>query len=87
MSTCKYTGICAFFTDAVGYSPDLWEEMKAIYCHGDWKTCARLEAAGFLALEDIPDELLPSDFGRVKELARSAEAAHTPPTTLETERL
>ena len=87
MATCRYTEECSFFTDEVGYSPELWHEMKSIYCYGDWSLCARLEAAALLPEGTVPQDLMPSEHDRVKDLVREAEEGHIPPAAPGTKHL
>lgn len=69
MSECKYTPICPFFIAQVGYSPELNAAMKEQYCLGDNSNCARLLAIEIVdRIEDVPDDLLPSDHPRLAGL-------------------
>ena len=69
MSECQYTPICPFFIAQIGYSPELNAAMKEQYCLGDSSSCARLLALDVVdRVEDVPDDLLPSDHVRLGTL-------------------
>lgn len=68
MPECEYTSICPFFSIEVGYSPELLRAMKVQYCLGDNSGCARLLAIEIVAIDDVPDDLLPSDIERLSGL-------------------
>lgn len=69
MAACKYTPICPFFISQVGYSPELYMSMKEKFCLGDSAGCARLLALDVVdRVEDVPDDLLPSDHNRLGTL-------------------
>lgn len=63
-----YTSICPFFLEPVGYSPELLHAMQRRFCFEDNSGCARLLALDVVALEDVPDDLLPSDLDRLNTL-------------------
>jgi hypothetical protein len=44
--------------------------MIARYCYGVPSACARLAAMAVLDVDDIPDDLLPTDFERLEQLGR-----------------
>jgi hypothetical protein len=71
MSRCQWAEVCVFFTDEVGYSPELQQKMREEYCLGDNTSCARLLAMEFLPADRIDDDLLPTDLARLA-LLRSA---------------
>lgn len=68
MAECMWTSACIFFTDEVGYSPELWGGMKHTYCLGDSAGCARLRLMDFVPAEEVPDDLIPTDSERVDEI-------------------
>ncbi len=73
MTRCQRTDGCPFFTDEVGYSTELQEEMRRTYCMGDNSGCARLHALDILPLTSIPDDLIPTEHDRLAELAAAFE--------------
>jgi hypothetical protein len=75
MAKCEYTTECVFFTDEVGYSPELWDEMRAAYCLVGDRTCALLRVLACMVREDIPDDLIPTDAARADELIAACKAA------------
>jgi hypothetical protein len=79
MAICEFMDECSFFSEEVGYSPELWEEMKLVYCHGNWSSCARLEAAALLPVGTVPKDLMPSEHDRVRILAKAGEEGLLPP--------
>jgi len=68
MAECIRTKACIFFTDEVGYSPQLWEEMKAAYCLVGNADCARFRLLPYMRPEEIPHDLIPSDSERADEM-------------------
>ena len=68
MPECQYMPVCPFFCVEVGYSPQLLQSMKQQYCFGDKTHCARLLAIDIVAIDDVPDDLLPSDIERLDGL-------------------
>lgn len=68
MATCVWTEECVFFSEEVGFSPDLNAAMRQRFCLGDNTGCARLEALAVLPLDEIPDDLLPTDNERLQRL-------------------
>ncbi|PKQ29653.1 MAG: hypothetical protein CVT60_04260 [Actinobacteria bacterium HGW-Actinobacteria-10] len=71
MASCQYTPICPFFISQVGYSPELYMAMKDKFCLGDNSGCARLLALDICdRVEDVPDDLIPSDHERLGTLRR-----------------
>lgn len=68
MSRCEWTEACTFFNDEIGYSPELQADMRAEFCLGDSTHCARLEAIADLPIEEIPDDLIPTDHARLERL-------------------
>lgn len=74
MSRCQWTEVCVFFTDDVGYSPEMQEQMREVYCLGDSSDCARLAAIADLPLEEIPDDLIPTDHERLAVLVEEFQA-------------
>ena len=75
MATCKYTSACVFFTDEVGYSPELWDEMRAAYCLVGNEACARLRVLACVAPVDIPDDLIPTDTERADAIIAACKEA------------
>lgn len=75
MAVCEYTEGCIFFVEEVGFSPELNRSMRERYCLGDNSECARLRAMEFLALDLIPDDLLPSDLERLERLIAESRAS------------
>lgn len=71
LATCEHTPICPFFISQVGYSPELYMTMKDKFCLGDNAGCARLLALDVVErVEDVPDDLIPSDHERLGTLRR-----------------
>jgi len=68
MPICQYTEICPFFITDIGYSPEMHRTMKQRFCFEDNSSCVRFAAMEVLAIEDIPDDLLPTDAERLREL-------------------
>lgn len=60
--------MCSFFNDEVGYSIDLQAQMRGEYCMGDNSRCARLAAIDDLPLNRIPQDLLPTEHERLRQL-------------------
>ena len=68
MVRCKLTDDCPFFTDVVGYSPELNDAMKQRYCLVDNPECARRRAIDSVGRENVPVEMLPSDLDLLEQL-------------------
>lgn len=73
MTRCVWTEACSFFTDEVGYSIELQGQMRATYCMGDNTHCARLAAIEYLPLNKIPEDLIPTDHERLRQLTEEYE--------------
>ena len=73
MPRCSHTETCAFFTADVGYSPELNHAMKERYCLGNSSACVRLLAAAIIGMENVPDDMLPSDERTLEEIKRRAK--------------
>jgi len=74
MTQCIRTDTCVFFTDEVGYSPELWGEMRAAYCLVGDPTCARFRLLAYMAADEIPSDLIPTDTQRADELIAGCKA-------------
>jgi hypothetical protein len=76
MAECIRTNTCIFFTDEVGYSPELWNDMRAAYCLVGDESCARFRLLAYMTAEEIPRDLIPTDTDRADALiaARKARA-------------
>lgn len=68
MAECEYRAECHFFVQEVGYSPEMQHTMRERYCMTDNSECARLAAMEYLELDEIPDDLIPTDFERLEQL-------------------
>ncbi|TLM79460.1 MAG: hypothetical protein FDZ70_03030 [Actinobacteria bacterium] len=68
MAVCEFVETCPFFTAASGYSPEMFEEMRRSWCLAARPDCARKWARRYVALEQIPDDLLPTDATRAHDL-------------------
>lgn len=84
MAKCEFLEECSFFSHEVGYSPTLYEEMKARFCFADWQSCARLEAAEKLPPGTVPKDLIPTDHARVQRLVELVAAGQYPDHSTET---
>lgn len=73
MARCIWTDGCVFFTDEVGYSPELWGEMKAAFCLSDNSGCARLRLMDHVPADQIPDDLIPTDNERADQIIETAK--------------
>lgn len=76
---CEFIEMCSFFSHEVGYSPELWKEMQAIYCFGDASRCARLEAMSVVPAWAIPADLMPSEHDRIRQLGADVAAGRLTP--------
>lgn len=76
VARCEYTDICPFFIDEVGYSIDLQATMRIEFCLTDSTECARLAAMDVLPLEEIPDDLLPTEHERLAKLGEAWKREH-----------
>ncbi len=74
MSECIRTGTCVFFTDEVGYSPELWGEMRSAYCLVGDPTCARFRLLAYMTAEEMPRDLIPTDSQRADDLIAESKA-------------
>lgn len=68
MAECEYRVECHFFIQEVGYSPEMQRMMREKYCLTDNTECARLAAMDHLDLDEIPDDLIPTDFEQLEQL-------------------
>lgn len=74
MAECIRTETCIFFTDEVGYSPELWDEMRAAFCLVGDKSCARFRLLAYMTAEEVPRDLIPTDAERADALIAECEA-------------
>lgn len=74
MSVCEWSKVCPFFADEIGYSIGLFSAFRSEYCYGDQSRCVRLIAVDYLPLNEIPDDLLPTDHERLEELVQAHNA-------------
>lgn len=74
MAICQYTEVCPFFITDIGYSPEMHRTMKQRFCFEDCSGCIRLAAISVLELEEIPDDLLPTDAERLQKLVDEKHA-------------
>ena len=70
MADCELSETCAFFLSDGGYSPQLNETMKQLYCKGDCTVCARYLAVLKIGRENVPASLMPTDHDRLESLSR-----------------
>lgn len=68
MANCQYIHRCGFFNAELGYSPELIRKMRARFCLTSNIGCVRLVALEHLPLEEIPDDLMPTDAERLNDL-------------------
>lgn len=61
MARCEWADKCSFFKVTVGYSPELNSTMKERFCLTDNRDCARMGAMDCIPIDEIPEDLLPTD--------------------------
>ncbi len=74
-SECEWIHVCPFFEDPVGYSPEMGMLFVEHYCRGQFESCARYVGMLAVGADRVPDDLLPTDFGRMDALARGIEGS------------
>lgn len=69
MSKCVLTKECVFFKDKMADMPYTASVIKAKYCEGEGgATCARYLAFEQLGIDNVPQDLLPNQTEKMKEL-------------------
>lgn len=69
MAGCEYIDVCDFFNDESGYSPEMMDTMKQLYCFSNNAGCARLLALNVCCCaEAVPADLIPSDTSRLEQM-------------------
>jgi len=75
MSTlCKYAERCPVFTGHLADEPHLAKRIRARFCFGDWRECARYAVAEELGVEGVPADLLPHQLERGWEAISGSRA-------------
>lgn len=67
---CRWAADCPFFSDPVGYSPELGTLFFERYCRREYQTCARYIGRTVMGLDAVPAEMLPTDFALLDALLR-----------------
>ncbi len=68
MASCELTDRCAFFNDKLPDHKGLAETMKAQYCKGNWKACARYIISQKLGRRQVPINLYPDMIEQAEKL-------------------
>lgn len=66
MADCERLAVCPFFTGHMARMPAVANLMKASYCFGDKRQCARYMVS--VAGVPVPADLLPNDVDRARQL-------------------
>lgn len=68
MADCELIAGCIFFNDKMANKPATANMMKASYCKGNFKDCARYMVCKALGKEKVPGDLFPSQLDRAQAL-------------------
>lgn len=72
---CRWAGSCPFFSDPVGYSPEMGTLFIERFCNGEYHACARFVGRTVMGVGAVPDEMLPTDFPQLDRLLIAWNAA------------
>ncbi|MFH1677025.1 MAG: hypothetical protein ABIC40_08360 [bacterium] len=73
MSKCIHADYCELYIGKThSETITLSESLKEMYCHEDFKQCARFHAYSALGVDGVPSDLLPSQIQRAGELIAKA---------------
>ena len=74
MPNCECLSDCPYFqTNMLREVEAIAEMRRRKYCRGDYTMCARYMVFKALGRENVPQDLLPSEVQRAKELIEKAE--------------
>jgi hypothetical protein len=65
---CRFSADCSFFQERMTNLPPLREVFKMDFCMGTPEFCARYMLYSATEKNLIPEDLLPYEIGRVKEV-------------------
>lgn len=74
MPRCTYSDDCAFFHTSIGFSSELYEQLRSRYCLGDEADCWRRKARIQLGAHRVPVDMMPTDL----DIYMRAIAEHSP---------
>ena len=76
MADCECIQGCPFFNGQMAVSmPAIVESLKKRLCQGDNTNCARHMIARTIGKEHVPDDLIPNQIDRAKEILAKAGAS------------